>query len=161
MVWFWHLAEPAQDNTEHGYVPPRPARCPITTTLSCCSPPLPYARQRTSTPPSNDAACVTVTETDKPPQWMYTLDDETRLELVLNSDEAVTRRQGAAATYVLNGAVYVVRTDWLRKTRNFVTDQTRAHVMPEARSADVDTALDLAWCEFAKTKGPYLVDFAA
>jgi N-acylneuraminate cytidylyltransferase len=38
-------------------------------------------------------ACVTVTETDKPPQWMYALDDEQRLESVLDPDEAVTRRQ--------------------------------------------------------------------
>ncbi|PSQ96738.1 MAG: acylneuraminate cytidylyltransferase [Bacteroidetes bacterium SW_9_63_38] len=93
-------------------------------------------------------ACATVTETDEPPQWMHTLNDEHRLEPVLDSDEAVTRRQEAPTTYVLNGAVYVGRTDWLRETRDFVTDPTRAHVMPRKRSADVDTALDLAWCEW-------------
>jgi N-acylneuraminate cytidylyltransferase len=98
-------------------------------------------------------ACVTVTETEKPPQWMYNLDDEARLEPVLDSDEAVTRRQEAPTTYVLNGAVYAARTDWLRETRDFVTDQTRAHVMSEMRSADMDTALDLAWCAFLKQKG--------
>jgi len=93
-------------------------------------------------------ACVTVTETDKPPHWMYTLDEERQLEPVLSPEKAVTRRQDAPATYVLNGAVYVARTDWLRETRDFMTDQTRAYVMPEARSADVDTTLDVAWCEF-------------
>jgi CMP-N-acetylneuraminic acid synthetase len=31
--------------------------------------------------------------------------------------------------------------------RNFVTDETIAHVTPKIRSADVDTELDLLWCE--------------
>jgi len=90
---------------------------------------------------------VTVTKTDKPPQWMYRLDGEGQLEPVMKSGEAVNRRQAAPKTYVLNGAVYVARTDWLRETGDFVSDQTIAHVMPEARSADVDTMLDLKWCE--------------
>ena len=97
-------------------------------------------------------ACVTVTETDEPPQWMYTLSDEQRLEPMMDSDEAVTRRQQAPTTYVLNGAVYAARADWLRETKDFVTDRTRAHVMSRERSADVDTALDLAWCEFLQTE---------
>jgi N-acylneuraminate cytidylyltransferase len=92
-------------------------------------------------------ACVTVTETDKPPQWMYTLGDEHRLEPVMDRDEAVKRRQEAQTTYVLNGAVYVARSDWLRERESFLADQTVASPMPPERSADVDTALDLAWCE--------------
>lgn len=95
-------------------------------------------------------ACVTVTETDKPPQWMYTLGEENRMEPVMDHEEAISRRQDAPATYVLNGAVYVARSDWLRETRDFMTERTRAHVMPEARSADVDAKLDLKWCEFLK-----------
>ena len=97
---------------------------------------------------SGAPACVTVTETEKPPEWMYTMNERERLEPVMKSDEMVTRRQEASTTYVISGAVYVAWTDWLRETRDFVTDRTRAHLMPEARSADVDTALDLAWCEF-------------
>jgi N-acylneuraminate cytidylyltransferase len=49
---------------------------------------------------------------------------------------------------VLSGAVYVAQTDWLRETRGFVTDWTQAYVMCERWSADADTALDLAWCEY-------------
>jgi hypothetical protein len=66
-------------------------------------------------------ACVTVTETDEPPQWMCTLGEEHELEPVMHSDEAVTRRQEAPATYVLNGAVYAALTDWLREEKDFVT----------------------------------------
>ena len=65
----------------------------------------------------------------------------------MEQEETVTRRQDVPATYVINGAVYVTRTNWLRETESFLSDQTVAHVMPEERSADVDTALDLAWCK--------------
>jgi N-acylneuraminate cytidylyltransferase len=92
-------------------------------------------------------ACVTVTETDKPPQWMYTLRDDHKLEPVLERDEAVNRRQDAPETYVLNGAVFVARSGWLRRRETFHGDETVAHVMPSEHSGDIDTKLDLEWCE--------------
>ena len=58
-------------------------------------------------------AYVSVTKTEKTPQWMYTLQDDDRLARVLPEEERVTRRQDAASTYVLNGAVYVADTEWL------------------------------------------------
>lgn len=96
---------------------------------------------------NSGTACVTVTETDKPPQWMYTLKEKNRLEPVLDRDDAITRRQEAPSIYVPNGAVYVAGTAWLREHETFYTDATIGHPMPPERSADVDTALDLAWCE--------------
>jgi len=97
-------------------------------------------------------ACVTITETEEPPHWMYTVSDEQRLEPLLDPEEVVTRRQEAQTTYVLNGAVYVAQANWLREVGDFFTDETCAHVMPRGRSADVDTELDLEWCEFLKTE---------
>jgi len=91
-------------------------------------------------------ACVTVTETEKPPEWMYTMNERERLEPVMKSDEMVTRRQEASTIYVINGAVYVAWTDWLRKTESFLEKEIIAHPMPKARSADVDTEIDLEWC---------------
>ncbi len=96
---------------------------------------------------SGGTACVTVTETDKPPQWMYTITDDGCLDSVLDNKDSVTRRQDTPSTYAINGAVYVARRVWLRETEDFVTDCTLAHVMPKERSADVDAAIDLEWCE--------------
>ncbi len=93
-------------------------------------------------------ACVTVTETDKPPQWMYMLGEKNRLEPVMDQNEAVIRRQDASSTYALNGAVYVADAAWLREMESFLSAQTRAYVMTRERAADVDTKLDLKWCEF-------------
>lgn len=97
-------------------------------------------------------SCVTVTETDKPPQWMYTLLDDYRLRPVLEQDERANRRQDAPKTYVLNGAVFVASPEWLRQHETFHTDETVAHIMPPERSVDIDTKLDLAWCEVLKDR---------
>jgi len=101
---------------------------------------------------------VTVTETDKPPQWMYTLGEENWLDPVMDWDEMVTRRQDAPTTYVPNGAVYAAGTAWLRERETFYTDATIGHPMPLERSADVDTPLDLAWCEMLMEAGPIAAD---
>ncbi|MCS4044615.1 N-acylneuraminate cytidylyltransferase [Salinibacter ruber] len=96
---------------------------------------------------ANAPACVTVTKTDKPPQWMYTLRDDHRMEPVLDQEEPVTRRQDAPDTYVLNGAVYVARTSWLLERKTFKTDKTLAHKMPKHSSVDIDDKLDLMLAE--------------
>ncbi|MCS4122743.1 cytidylyltransferase domain-containing protein [Salinibacter ruber] len=101
---------------------------------------------------NNAPVCVTVTKTDKPPQWMYTFGSDGRLEPVLDEPKTVKRRQEAPDTYVVNGAVYVARSGWLRRHETFYTDQTIGYPMPRERSADVDTALDLKWCEILLEK---------
>lgn len=96
---------------------------------------------------NGSTACVTVTDTDKPPQWMYTFGEGNKLEPVMDQDERITRRQEAPTTYVPNGATYVAGAAWLREHETFYTEDTVGHPMPPERSADVDTAMDLSWCE--------------
>lgn len=90
--------------------------------------------------------CVTVTEPDKSPYWMYTLDGGQRLTPLL-SGGTYDRRQDLPPVYALNGAVYVADCRWLQENRVFVTQATVAHRMPKARSLDIDTELDLRVCE--------------
>jgi N-acylneuraminate cytidylyltransferase len=93
-------------------------------------------------------ACLSITKADKPPHWMYSLDSDNRLNPILDHDELVSRRQDAPATYVLNGAVYVAETEWLRNEGTFLSAGAAGYPMPKERSADIDTSADLAWCEF-------------
>ena len=88
-------------------------------------------------------ACVSVTKTDKPPEWMYTLQSGDRLAPVLPKEDRVTRRQEATPTYVLNGAVYVADISWLYEHTSFLHEETVAYVMPSERAADVDDPLDI------------------
>jgi N-acylneuraminate cytidylyltransferase len=57
------------------------------------------------------------------------------------------RSQDLPEAWVLNGAVYAARVDWLRCSKSFLTPATLGWVMPAERSVDVDTELDLALAE--------------
>ena len=96
---------------------------------------------------SGAPACVSVTKTDKPPQWMYTLQDDDRLAPVLPEKEQVTRRQDATPTYVLNGSIYLADTNWLVEHKSFMHDETAAYVMPSDRSVDIDDEVDMRIAE--------------
>lgn len=92
---------------------------------------------------------TTVTENSKSPYWMYRLGDGDRLQPILKDDEGPVRRQDAAPTYALNGAVYAVDVDWLLAERVMVkAGRTLGVRMPHERSVDIDTELDFAWAEF-------------
>lgn len=88
-------------------------------------------------------ACVSVTEAPTPPWWLFRLTADGRLQSFLPDRQRPQRRQDAPTLYALNGAVYVARTDWLRRTRSFLTAETVAYAMPAERSVDIDTPLDL------------------
>lgn len=87
-------------------------------------------------------SCVSVTLADESPYWMFRLDEAMRLAPLLPAPVAASRRQDLPPVYVLNGAVYAARTEWLRRTGGFVGEGTVAHVMPRERSIDIDTLAD-------------------
>ncbi len=95
---------------------------------------------------SGAPACVSVTQAPKPPHWMYDMADDGRLRPLLGHRETA-RRQDLPPTYVLNGAIYIAATSWLRSHKTFVGQETVAYVMPAERSVDIDTELDLALAE--------------
>ena len=88
----------------------------------------------------NAPACVSVCEADQSPYWMYT-QENSRLRPIID-EPLVKRRQELPRVYVLNGAVYVAQSEWLRTTRNFMTADTVAHTMPPNRSQDLDSERD-------------------
>ncbi|WP_018132198.1 acylneuraminate cytidylyltransferase family protein [Effusibacillus pohliae] len=92
-------------------------------------------------------ACVTLTESEKSPCWMYVLENDHRMTPLLVTETAPTRRQDAAKVYVLNGAVYVAKSDWLLKQRTFLTYETVGYLMPKERSLDIDTEFDMVLFE--------------
>lgn len=83
-------------------------------------------------------AVLTVSPTLKPARFHGTLGGDGRLAL----DAA---RAGEAV--VLNGAVYVGRPERLFADRTFLTEETRALVMPPERGWDVDTLYDFVIAE--------------
>lgn len=92
---------------------------------------------------SGAPSCVSVCLAEQSPYWMYRLDGSDRLRPLLDESAGAQRRQDLPPVYVLNGAIYAARPNWLRQHRRFVGDGTVAHVMPAARSIDIDSLDDL------------------
>jgi N-acylneuraminate cytidylyltransferase len=88
-------------------------------------------------------AAVSVTTASENPYWMFTLDSHQLLEPVMPVDEVPPRRQDLPEVMVLNGAVYIARSQWLKQSRIFLTRETLGYRMPEERSLDIDVEQDL------------------
>lgn len=95
----------------------------------------------------NARACVSVTEPDKSPYWMFSRDNDGRLRPLIDTGEIAGRRQDLPKVYVINGAVYVAESGWLAESRSFLAKETVGYEMPKERSADIDTEQDLLCVE--------------
>ena len=91
----------------------------------------------------NSAPCVvSVSEPDVHPYWVYRLNDDQTMRALVETHEAVNRRQDLPLVYALNGALYFANSLWLTRQQKFMTDETAAYVMSPERSIDIDTPLD-------------------
>lgn len=96
--------------------------------------------------------CVSMVETACSPYWTFTLNDEDRLNFVIEQEEYFTTRQQQPKTYEPNGAVYIAQPGWLRKTGKFLTQDTVAYIMSREKSWDIDEMFDLEICEMLLKK---------
>ncbi|MDH4395560.1 MAG: acylneuraminate cytidylyltransferase family protein [Limnobacter sp.] len=90
----------------------------------------------------NAPACVSVTEVEQSPYWMYKLTDDDRLTGLLEPLSGVSRRQDLPSVYTLNGAIYIANVEWLLKSGSFIGPETVAYKMPKSRSIDIDDDID-------------------
>jgi len=84
------------------------------------------------------------------PYYMYELDqdcDPPRVTPMFNYPVG-TPRQEFPPVYYRNGAIYLTRTDTLRRDRSFVSPQTVPYLMPEERSVNIDTEEDFQYAEY-------------
>lgn len=90
--------------------------------------------------------CVSVTEPEKSPYWMYTIENG-HLNPLINQDKVAKIRQDLPKSYALNGAVYVAKVGSLLREKSFLNKKTGAFIMPSIRSFDIDTELDIKICD--------------
>lgn len=88
-------------------------------------------------------ACVSVTPTAKPPQWIYRASADARIVPLTTQDSETAESE----TVMLNGAIYVAQTDWFRLNQAFISPETVGYLMPRERSVDIDDELDLILAE--------------
>lgn len=94
-------------------------------------------------------SAVSVVDAVDHPFLVYRPDADGRLTPYAEAAPGTSlRRQDLPPAWSLNGAVYALRVDWLRRERTFVKPgDTRAWAMPVERSADIDTLADLIEAE--------------
>jgi CMP-N,N'-diacetyllegionaminic acid synthase len=96
-------------------------------------------------------ACVSVVEAEQSPYWMYRIDDANCLHPLVEG-KIFARRQDLPKAYMLNGAIYVAKCEWLLHSRTFLAPDTVAHEMPKNRSFDLDSETDFIVVENALTR---------
>lgn len=91
---------------------------------------------------------VTVCEVEHNPYFVMMKFQNDNLMPLLKTEKPITRRQDAPKVYRLNGAVYAIRRDVLMNENKIFTDNTKAVIMPQERSIDLDRKLDFEFAEF-------------
>lgn len=95
---------------------------------------------------ANTEMLVSVKETDANPY--YVLFEEDAEGCLQKSKEGnFTRRQDCPNVYELNGAIYLINIKAL-KDRGLLNLIKMKYEMTKLSSVDIDTILDLKWCEF-------------
>lgn len=92
-------------------------------------------------------AIVSVVETHDHPYLVRKIGANGALEPFVTCDIAYPRRQDLPQAYALNGAIYLCRTETIRRLRTLEPPGTIAYPMPPNRSLQIDTAWDLEMCE--------------
>jgi CMP-N-acetylneuraminic acid synthetase len=94
---------------------------------------------------------ISVVEVTQPPEWMFTLNEQGRLDSYLPADEI--RRQDTQLKFIPNGAIYIAHIDSL-KNDGFVFSKSNSlpFVMDSKTSVDIDDKFDFELAEWIMKK---------
>jgi len=97
---------------------------------------------------SKDAnAVVSVCEVEHSPLWCNTLPEDNSLQNFLNEELITIPRQSLPTYYRINGALYIVKTEYLMATDNIYKEKCYSIVMTKEKSIDIDDAIDFKIAE--------------
>ncbi|MCV6610682.1 MAG: acylneuraminate cytidylyltransferase family protein [Amphritea sp.] len=88
---------------------------------------------------------ISHTEEAHPIRWHKYIDREGKISNIF--EETLRNRQEEVPTYYPNGAIYVFKSDILRKGA-YYSEKSYAYLMPRKRSVDIDTIDDFEYAEF-------------
>ena len=91
---------------------------------------------------------ITVSNSESPPFWMYTIDADARLKPLFDDERKGLQRQKLPITYRVNGAIYINDAHMLKRTGDFTDSDTICHVMSLNNSVDIDSEDDFLYAEF-------------
>ena len=90
---------------------------------------------------------VSVCEVEHSPLWMNTPSKNNSMENFINSNIVGLPRQELEKYYRINGAIYIIKTEYLLKTNNIYKDKSFALIIDKKKSIDIDDELDFIIAE--------------
>ncbi len=92
---------------------------------------------------SNADSCVSIAPLSKSINWMYYQNDNKKISPVVSVDQRETRRQDIQMPFVLNGAIYIMKTSNFIENKSFLTKNMVGYEMSKENSLDIDSHEDL------------------
>ncbi|MBR2123721.1 MAG: acylneuraminate cytidylyltransferase family protein [Acetobacter sp.] len=101
----------------------------------------------------NAINCVSVTISMISPYWMYSKKEDSFMQALLPIDKKLWyQRQKLPTVYQLNGAIYIVTPDFVKREKTLVGNHFLGYEMPKDRSYDIDDPEDFVLCEYLMSK---------
>ena len=76
------------------------------------------------------------------PARMRFIENDLLVQLPMGEQKEMTRRQDLPPVYIRNGAIFATKRDMVMEQNSMLGKVSRPYVMPESRSANVDTKFD-------------------
>ena len=92
--------------------------------------------------------CITVRNAQRSPYFNMIKITDGWAALVMRPSTPISRRQDAPEVFDITTVAYAARADYVLRTDKLLGDRVCATIVPEGRSLDIDTELDLAFAEF-------------
>jgi CMP-N,N'-diacetyllegionaminic acid synthase len=92
---------------------------------------------------SNADSCVSIAPLSKSINWMYYQNDNKKISPVVSVDQRETRRQDIQMPFVLNCAIYIMKTSNFIENKSFLTKNMVGYEMSTENSLDIDSYEDL------------------
>ena len=100
---------------------------------------------------------VSVSKSLTRPELMYSIEKKNSIRPLIQKKIKNKQRQDFKTFYKINGSIYFIKSNILKKTKSFLQKDTVPYVMPISRSIDIDNKLDWKLAEyFATQKFPFL-----
>lgn len=90
---------------------------------------------------------VGVCEMDHSPLWANTLPEDHLMEKFIKPEVVKMPRQSIPTYYRINGALYIMKVDYLLKTSDIYADRSFASIMRKENSIDIDDQIDFSVAE--------------
>lgn len=96
---------------------------------------------------------VGVCEMDHSPLWANTLTEDLSMENFIRTEVIKMPRQSIPTYYRINGALYIVKVDYLSRTPDIYGERSFALVMRKENSVDIDDQIDFTVAEILMHQG--------